>query len=81
MERFFAGSDVQVDMIERISRIVSHHHTYHLRDDMDYQILLEADYLVNAHESNYEKEAICQAYEKLFVSESGKRLLSSMYRL
>ena len=32
---------------------MTHHHTYTGVDGIDYQILLEADYLVNADESHY----------------------------
>lgn len=81
IERFFAGTDTGRDMIERISWIVSHHHTYHLSKEMDYQILLEADYLVNADESCYPKEALYQARDGLFVTESGRKLLTSIYQL
>ena len=81
VERFFAGTDVEGDMIERISWIVSHHHTYHLSEMLEYQILLEADYLVNADESSYPKEALYQAKDALFVTESGRKLLTSIYQL
>ena len=48
---------------------------------MDHQILLEADYLVNADESSYPKEALYQAKDALFVTESGRKLLTSIYQL
>ena len=38
--------------IERICWLVGHHHTYHVSDDLDYQILIEADFLVNLYEDN-----------------------------
>ena len=36
-------------IIERVSYLVAHHHTYNEIDDVDYQILVEADFLVNIH--------------------------------
>lgn len=81
VREFFAGKVVGIEIVDRISWIVSHHHTYHLCSDPDYQILLEADYLVNADESGYAQEAIAQAYDKLFVTESGKRLLKLIYQI
>lgn len=81
VERFFAGTDVEQDMIDRITWIVSHHHTYHLSEELDYQILLEADYLVNVDESSYPQEALYQIRDTLFVTESGRKLLTSIYRL
>ena len=37
-------------MIERICYLIGHHHTYSNIDGMDYQILIEADFLVNLYE-------------------------------
>ena len=36
---------------EQVDYLVSHHHTYTDIDGIDYQILIEADYIVNASES------------------------------
>jgi uncharacterized protein len=36
--------------IERVCYLVGHHHTYSNIDGMDYQILVEADFLVNLYE-------------------------------
>lgn len=38
------------DEIDRICYLVGHHHTYVNVDGIDYRILLEADFLVNAYE-------------------------------
>ena len=46
---------------------------------MDYQILLEADFLVNAGESNYAKDAIENACVNIFRTATGIHLLKSMY--
>ena len=34
-------------MIRRVEYLVGHHHTYKDIDGLDYQILVEADFLVN----------------------------------
>ena len=65
--------------VERVKWLVEHHHTYTNVDGMDYQILLEADFLVNAGESGYSKEAIENACEKVFHTATGTHLLKSMY--
>ena len=79
VREFFAEvSDDAVD-IERIVRLVSHHHTYSPVDGIDHRILLEADFLVNASESSYSKAAIENAREKIFRTNCGTRLLSSIY--
>ena len=64
--------------VERVKWLVEHHHTYTNVDGMDYQILLEADFLVNAGESGYSKEAIENACEKVFHTATGTHLLKSM---
>lgn len=39
---------------ERVSYLVGHHHTYDHIDGMDYQILVEVDFLVNFNENGTE---------------------------
>ena len=46
---------------------------------MDYQILIEADYIVNAEESHYSIENIRHFREQIFRTESGKTILDSIY--
>ena len=79
VEPFLAELSVPQDKIERISWLVAHHHTYTNVDGIDYQILLEADYLVNADESEYSLKAVQTTYERVFKTESGRRLLRSIY--
>ena len=43
-------------MIERIAYLVGHHHTLTNIDGMDYQILIEADFIANATENKYSDE-------------------------
>ena len=45
----------------------------------DHQILLEADFLVNADESGYTRAAIEAARSQIFQTVSGIRLLDAMY--
>ena len=79
VEPFLAELSVSQDKIERISWLVAHHHTYTNVDGIDYQILLEADYLVNADESEYSLRAVQTTYERVFKTETGRRLLRSIY--
>ena len=53
--------------IKRISYLVGHHHTYTGIDGIDYQILVEADFLVNLYEDNCKKETIQHTYQKIEV--------------
>ena len=63
----------------RVCWLIGHHHTYTGIDGPDYQILLEADYLVNAGESSYSRENVQHMLETVFQTESGIRLLKSIY--
>ena len=65
--------------IERISYLVGHHHTYSNIDGLDYQILVEADFLVNFYEDSMGDSAVQTALEKIFRTESGRKLCRAMY--
>lgn len=68
-------------IIDRVCFLVGHHHTYDKIDKMDYQILVEADFLVNIYEDCLPKEAILQAYNKIFLTKAGKFLCKQMFDL
>lgn len=60
--------------IVRICYLVGHHHTYTSIDGIDYQILVEADFLVNFYEDELDLAAVRSAYERIFRTETGKML-------
>ena len=66
-------------IIRRVSYLVGHHHTYDQIDGLDYQILVEADFLVNLYEDGVTKEAVMHAYNKIFRTEHGKRICAEMF--
>ena len=80
IKEFFADSDLPKEFVDRVSYIVSHHHTITGIDGIDYQIMIEADYLVNADESNFSGNNVRNMLEKVFKTETGKFLLQSMYQ-
>lgn len=65
--------------IQRIEYLVGHHHTYTNMDGLDYQILVEADFLVNLYEDGASEQAQQSAYKNIFRTESGKRLCRLLY--
>ena len=65
--------------VDRIAWLVRHHHTLQSIDGPDHQILIEADYLVNADESQYSRENVENTLERVFRTETGRALLQSMY--
>lgn len=64
---------------KRVQYLIAHHHTYHDIDGMDYQILVEADFLVNLFEENNSKEGIASTYEKIFKTQTGKKICREMF--
>lgn len=65
--------------VDRIAFLIGHHHTYTDIDGPDYQILVEADFLVNLHEDGASLEAVRQSGERIFRTTTGRKLLSDMY--
>lgn len=67
------------EIVERVSYLVSRHHTYTDVDGLDYRVLLEADYLVNCYESHFPLEAAKAAIGRVFCTQTGIHLLSVMF--
>ena len=60
---------------------MAHHHSFSGVQGLDYQIMLEADFLVNAGESEVSLDGILNFREKVFRTGTGIRLLNQMYGL
>lgn len=68
-------------IIDRVCFLVGHHHTYTNIDGMDYQILVEADFLVNIYEDNLSKEVALKALNNIFRTKAGINLIKTMFAL
>lgn len=79
VSRFLKDAGMAQEDIDRVAFLVGHHHTYTSVDKPDHQILLEADYLVNADESGDSPESIRAAYRNIFRTKSGRHLLKAIY--
>ena len=66
-------------VIDRVMYLVGHHHTYTQIEGADYQILVEADFLVNVFEDNVTPDAGQHAYLNIFRTETGKQLFQELY--
>lgn len=66
-------------VIERVAWLVGHHHTYTGIDGADYQILVEADFLVNLFEENRPADTQREVYRRIFKTEGGKKLFRIMF--
>ena len=74
-------SDVGIEnyLVDRICYLIGHHHTYDRIDGQDYQILVEADFLVNLYEDDVKRHAIEQAYRNIFKTKTGKDIFCRMF--
>ena len=79
--QFLAEFSLADDTVERIMYLVGHHHSYDDVDGIDYQILLEADFLVNGDEMNLNDQQIRSMKDKVFKTKSGLALLNAIYDL
>lgn len=80
-EKLLVALGYEPDVIERVCYLVGHHHTYTEVDGMDYRILLEADFLVNAYEDQLDIKAIRNGYERIFETNTGKEICRVMFGL
>ena len=69
------------DVSTRVQYLIAHHHTYNNIDEMDYQILVEADFLVNIMEDGLSKEAALKAYHNIFKTTCGKKICREMFHI
>ncbi len=76
---FLEKYEIPEEVVERVCFIVAHHHTYKAIDGIDFQILVEADYIVNLMEGYCKRDSLPQMKEKIFKTESGKFLLEQMF--
>lgn len=68
-------------LIERVCYLVGHHHTYNNIDGRDYQILVEADFLVNLYEDHSSKDTAQNVCNNIFKTETGRQICIDMFSL
>jgi hypothetical protein len=67
------------EFTDRVCYLIGNHHTYSKIDDIDFQILVEADFLVNIFEDNMNHKQIESIKQKYFKTNTGQCYLNSMY--
>lgn len=78
-EQMLMKLNFDVAVTERVAYLVGHHHTYMDIEGMDYQILVEADFLVNLYEDAVSLGAVRAALQKIFKTETGKEICETMF--
>ncbi len=64
---------------EQICSLIARHHTYTDIDSLEYQILVEADFLVNLYERGSDTDTIRTTYEKIFRTGTGRAICRTMF--
>lgn len=78
-EKMLEKLGFESETVKRVCWLVGHHHTYSGIDSPEHQILVEADFLVNLYEDRCSEKSVLSAYEKIFRTETGKRLCKTMF--
>lgn len=81
VRNFLADTALSPAIIDRVSYLVGHHHTLTGVEGADYQILIEADYMVNAAEKGLGKAEIAAFMAEHFRTKSGIALIRSVFGL
>lgn len=79
--KLLEGIGYESAIIDRVCWLIAHHHTYTNIKGIDYQILVEADFIVNAFEDSLSIAAIESFMTRVFVTESGIGILKKLYLL
>lgn len=66
-------------IVERICYIISRHHTFTAIDGTDFQLLVEADFLVNSTEDHLADHQVISFAKNIFKSESGLIYLKLLF--
>jgi HD superfamily phosphodiesterase len=67
------------EILSRVCFIIGNHHTYNKIDNIDFQVLVEADFLVNIYEDKIDKKQLDTIMNKYFITKYGKQYLKDMY--
>ena len=76
---FLSDSGIRRDQVERVAFLVGHHHTFAGIDGLDWQILVEADYIANAAENGYGRQSIQNFMDRIMKTDAGKRLCREVF--
>lgn len=81
VEAFLSDAGLSAAQLDRVKYLVGHHHTFSDITGMDYQILVEADYIANASENSYETKKIESFLNRVVKTGAGRQLIKSVFGL
>jgi CYTH domain-containing protein len=71
--------NISENVKNRVLFIIANHHTYSKIDGIDFQILVEADFLVNFAEKNVSMSILPKTKENIFKTGSGLKFLEGIF--
>lgn len=71
---------IEPEVTDRVCWLIAHHHTYTDIVGIDYQILVEADFLVNIYEDEMTLDSIENVRDKIFKTPAGINMLDLLYK-
>ena len=77
---FLKETGIEPETVDRVAYLVGHHHTLTDIDGLDYQILIEADYLVNVEENGYSEENIRNMLKNIFKTQIRQKRAGCFWR-
>jgi HD superfamily phosphodiesterase len=77
--KILAPYNINENIVDRVCYIIGNHHTYSKIDGIDFQILVEADFIVNIFEDSMKPEVIHSLKNKIFKTDFGTKLVGDMY--
>ncbi len=81
VEAFLCDTGMNTDQIERVKYLVGHHHTLSGIEGIDYQVLVEADYIANASENRYDRKNTLNFLNKIVKTAAGEQMIRSVFCL
>jgi len=77
--KLLAELNLDKALLNRVCFLIGNHHSYQNIDGIDFQILIEADFLVNSYENKLPSHSITSFGKSYFKTATGKATLESMY--
>ncbi|KNY28118.1 HD domain-containing protein [Pseudobacteroides cellulosolvens] len=78
-ERILKKIGMEQTIINRVCYLIGNHHSYSKIDGIDFQILIEADFIVNIDEDSLDIISIKSIKEKYFKTDTGNKIIEAMY--
>lgn len=78
-EKLLSALGFDSAFIQKVCYLIAHHHTYSDINSVPYQILVEADFIVNIFEDNMNTDSVKCVREKIFRTKTGREILDRLY--